>query len=111
MKKIHVAQALLSVSFASLGAVKLSQPLLIPWAADVGETVTRCIGVCEIVGGLGVVFPKPVVASLAAGGLATIMVLAALFHLSRGELHGPPINLALGALAGFVVWERSRTYV
>jgi integral membrane sensor domain MASE1 len=43
---------------------------------------------------------------LAAVGLATIMVLAALFHIGRREWPNVALNLVLGALAGFVAYAR-----
>lgn len=36
------------------------------------------------------------------------MVLAAGFHLSRGEIEAVPINAVLGGLAAFVGWGRWR---
>ena len=36
------------------------------------------------------------------------MVLAAAFHVSRGELQVLPVNFTLGALAAFVAWGRYR---
>jgi putative oxidoreductase len=38
--------------------------------------------------------------------LLTIMILAALFHVSHGEFGMLPINFVLGALAAFVAWGR-----
>jgi putative oxidoreductase len=35
-----------------------------------------------------------------------VMVLAALFHASRGEWASLPVNVVIGALAGFVAWGR-----
>jgi hypothetical protein len=34
------------------------------------------------------------------------MVLAAVFHVSRGEVGMLPINLVIGGLAAFVAWGR-----
>ena len=36
------------------------------------------------------------------------MVLASLFHISRGEWFALPLNLVLGSLAAFVAWGRLR---
>jgi hypothetical protein len=36
------------------------------------------------------------------------MALALIFHLTRGETSAVPINFAIGALAVFVAWGRSR---
>lgn len=41
-------------------------------------------------------------------GLVLVMALAAAFHVSRGEFQVLPINFALGALAAFVAWGRTR---
>jgi hypothetical protein len=44
---------------------------------------------------------------LAAAGLVTIMVLASIFHITRGELSALPFTFTLGALAGLVAWGRA----
>jgi len=36
------------------------------------------------------------------------MVLASLFHLSRGEFQNIPMNVILGLLAVFVAWGRTK---
>jgi hypothetical protein len=40
--------------------------------------------------------------------LATVMLLAALFHVPRGEFAALPMNFALGAVAVFIAWGRHR---
>lgn len=50
----------------------------------------------------------PALTGWAGVGLTVVMALAMTFHLSRGEMGGPPINLALGVLAAFVAWGRLR---
>jgi len=64
-------------------------------------------------GALGLILPavtriRPKLTAAAGLGLVTVMVLAAAFHLSRGEAQVLPLNLTLGALAAFVAWGRSR---
>jgi hypothetical protein len=49
---------------------------------------------------------KPSLTALAGAGLATIMLLASLFHISRGEPQVLPVNLVFGGLAAFVAWGR-----
>jgi putative oxidoreductase len=49
---------------------------------------------------------KPGLTGFAALGLLTIMVVAALFHASRGEFGMLPVNSVLGELAAFVAWGR-----
>ena len=44
---------------------------------------------------------------LAGVGLAMVLLLATMFHISRGELGALPIPLVLGRLAAFVAWGRA----
>jgi uncharacterized membrane protein YphA (DoxX/SURF4 family) len=74
--------------------------------------LTRFIGVTEILGGLGIVAPAalriaPELTVWAAYGLAAIMILAVIFHISRNEFQALPMNFFLGSLAVFVAWGRS----
>jgi putative oxidoreductase len=78
---------------------------------DVPRWLVRFIGTSELLGALGLILPaamriKPVLTGFAALGLLTIMVLAALFHASRGEFGMLRVNSVLGALAAFVAWGR-----
>jgi hypothetical protein len=50
----------------------------------------------------------PRLTPLAAAGLILLQLLAAAFHLSRGEAAVVPLNVALIALVAFVWWGRSR---
>jgi hypothetical protein len=51
---------------------------------------------------------KPALTPLAALGLATVMVLASLTHLLRGEVQMLPVTAVLAGLAAFVAWGRAR---
>jgi putative oxidoreductase len=44
---------------------------------------------------------------LAAVGLATVLLFATMFHISRGELGALPLPLVLGAVAAFIAWGRA----
>jgi DoxX-like family len=73
--------------------------------------LVRFIGASELLGAIGLVLAavtrsKPVLTALAAAGLVIVMVLAAGFHVSRGELQMLPPSLVLGAFAAFVAWGR-----
>jgi hypothetical protein len=113
---LWLVQGLLAVAFASAGFMKATMPIAdlaanMPWAGDVPEALVRFIGLSELAGAVGLVLPaalrwKPALTPLAALGLVTIMVLASLFHLSRGEAMVLPVNATLGALAAFVAWGR-----
>ena len=113
---LWVAQVLLALNFGLAGVMKSSQPIAelakrMAWAGDIPELLVRFIGVSELLGAIGLILPaatriKPALTPLAAAGLTTIMVLAALFHLQRGETGALPINIVLGGLAAFVAWGR-----
>src|ERR1700733_9925996 len=94
---LWIVQILLAFVFVASGSIKLfafdqfaaSAPAL----ADQRGLVTF-IGIAELAGALGLILPAltkilPILTTWAAVGLATIMVLATAFHLSRGEFsHG-----------------------
>ena len=69
------------------------------------------IACCEVAGAAGLILPgltgiRPGLTPLAAAGLATIALLAGLFHLSRHEYGEIPPAVVLMLLASFVVWGR-----
>ncbi len=109
-------QLLLAAMFGMAGYMKLSEPIsqlsaMLPFAAQIPETLVRFIGASELAGALGLILPaatriKPALTPLAASGLLLIMVLAAGFHISRGEISHLPINAILGLLAAFIAWGR-----
>lgn len=111
-----VAQALLAVAFGMAGATKLGTPIAelaknMAWVTDMPPALVRFIGAAEVAGALGLVLPaltriRPKLTGLAGAGLATVMLLASLLHVSRGELGFLPVNFTLGALAAFVAWGR-----
>jgi hypothetical protein len=101
------------------GKVLLSDPALyaqapqsVAWYAAVPQPLIVFIGACEFLGGVGLILPaitrvKPKLTPLAAAGLALTMVLAAVFHLVRGEYALVPVNLVLAAGAAFIAVGRS----
>lgn len=108
-------QVLLALMFGMAGLMKSTQPIEalaanMPWVANLPGLV-RFIGVAELLGALGLILPaatriRPVLTPAAGGGLALIMILAAGFHLVRGEFSAIPMNAVLGLLAAFVAWGR-----
>ncbi len=115
---LWVVQVLLAAVFLMAGLTKLSQPIgtlatSLPWVTSVPELLVRFIGAAELAGALGLVLPsltriRPRLTVLAALGLTVVMLLAAGFHASRGELAMLPMNLAIGLVAAFVAWGRGR---
>lgn len=109
-------QGILAVTFAMAGFMKLATPIpelatSMAWAGDVPALMVRFIGVSELLGAIGLIIPaltriKPEYTTYAAIGLVTVMVLAAIFHLIRGEFPFIMINAILGGLAAFVAWGR-----
>lgn len=113
---LWVVQSLLAAMFLMAGANKLFQSLpelskMLPWVTQVPEGLVRFIGISELLGGLGILLPsilriKPNLTSLAALGLAVVMLLATLFHISKGETSVIAMPIIFMALAVFVAWGR-----
>ena len=69
------------------------------------------IALCEIAGASALILPQltgimPVLTPWAAAGLATVALLAAGFHLGRGEYGELPGAVLLCVLCAIVVWGR-----
>ncbi|MFE6284203.1 DoxX family protein [Streptomyces sp. NPDC057877] len=109
-----IVAVLLGLFYAYSGGKKAvqSRERLAPMMAWVDTTpmpVVRLIGVVEIVGVAGLVLPPltgvaPSLAVAAAIGLAVLQVLAAGFHLSRGEAKETGLNGTLVAVAAVAAW-------
>ncbi|MET7423118.1 DoxX family protein [Dactylosporangium sp. NPDC005555] len=88
-------------------------PRAVAWYAAVPQPLIVFIGVAEVLGGIGLILPAltrvgPRLVPLAAAGLALTMLLAAGFHIVRGEYPLVPANVLLGGVAGFVAAGRWR---
>ena len=105
-----IVAGLLAAFYLYSGGIKVvrSQGQLQPMMAWAGTAIpmagVRAIGVVEIAGALGLILPPltgiaPSLAVWAAGGLALVQVLAALFHLSRGERGDLWLNAVLTMVA------------
>ena len=88
----------------------LHQP--VPWFSAVPQGLFVFIGICEFLGGVGLILPamtgvKPKLTPFAAVGLTLVMILAAAFHVVRGEFSFfLPFNLALAGGAAFIAYGR-----
>ena len=115
---LWIIQVLLAVVFAFMGPVKTLPPIeevtrSLPLLADYHPLLIRFIGISELLGAMGLILPaltgiRPGLTTWAAGGLATIMVLAIGVHLLRGEFIGAALPLVLFGLSSFVVYGRTR---
>jgi hypothetical protein len=82
------------------------------WFSAVPQGLFVFIGACEFLGGIGLILPamtgvKPKLTPFAAIGQTLVMILAAIFHIVRGEYSFfVPVNLALGGVAAFIAYGR-----
>lgn len=93
------------------GALYAAAPRAVAWYAAVSQPLIVFIGVVEVLGGLGLILPAmtrvtPKLTPLAAAGLTLTMILAAGFHITRGEYELVPANLVLGSVAAFIAVGR-----
>ncbi|WP_018353376.1 DoxX family protein [Longispora albida] len=93
------------------GALYESAPRAVAWYAAVPQPLIVFIGVAEVLGGIGLILPaltriRPVLTPLAGLGLAVTMLLAAVFHVVRGEYELVPANIVLGGIAALVAAGR-----
>ena len=112
---IWIVQGLLALAFIAAGAMKLFAYEKYKTQSEkngptsISRGLVTFIGVAEIAGALGIVLPMatntaPWLSPWAAVGLATIMLLAIVFHVRRHEAPVAPIILFL--LAAFVMFGR-----
>jgi len=107
-------------SFTGFGKVLAYDPAVwnhmlhnVAWFSAVPQGLFVFIGACEFLGGIGLILPaitgvKPKLVPFAAIGLTLIMILAAIFHIVRGESSFfVPLNLVLGGVAAFIAYGRS----
>ena len=81
------------------------------WVNDFSPGFVKALGAVEILGAAGLILPAaldiaPLLVPLAAVGLATIMVGAAIVMTRRQESKHVVVNVAYLALAVFVAWGR-----
>jgi uncharacterized membrane protein YphA (DoxX/SURF4 family) len=81
------------------------------WVMDFGARFIKALGAVEILGAVGLIVPAlldiaPTLVPLAASGLATIMVGAAIVTYRRQEFKHVLLNLTYLTLAAFVAWGR-----
>lgn len=115
---LWTTQVVLAALFGMAGVMKSTTPLpelakTLAWAADVPGPLVRFIGAAELAGAIGLLLPalfrvRPGLTPLAGIGLSIVMVLAAGFHVMRGEFALVGMPIVLGALAAFVAWGRLR---
>ena len=120
---LWIIQALLALLFLFAGGTKLilsieqMQAMGSPNQIVLPGLLIRFIGVCEVLGALGLILPglfriRPGLTPLAAAGLIIIMVGAIVTTLMSGQVGPallPLVTLVLLAFVGYGRWRLSRT--
>ena len=111
---LWIFQALLALLFLFAGGVKLILPIEeMTKQMPLPGLFLRFIGVCEVLGGLGLILPgllriRPALTPLAAAGLVIIMIGAIALTLKSGQIGPALFSLVVGLLAAFVAYGRWR---
>jgi len=111
---LWIAQAVLALIFLFAGGVKLvMSPEQLTGPVTLPIAFVRFIGVCEVLGAIGLILPgllhvRAGLTPLAAAGLVIIMVGAIVVTFMGGDVAPAVIPLLVGLLAAFVAYGRWR---
>ena len=112
-KVLWIAQVLLALAMLSAGIIKLNSTdeLLTSYYPLFPAMFMRFIGVCEILGAIGLVVPaalriRPELTPLAAAGIAIIMAGAVISTIAMGAPSAIAMPLILFLLAVFIAYGR-----
>lgn len=114
---LWILQVLLGLFFIFAGVMKFVMPveaMTKQMPVAMSGLFLHFIGVCEILGGLGLLLPgifriKPGLTPLAAAGLVIIMIGAAVIALIGGAIGPALYPLVIGLLLAFVAFSRWRS--
>ncbi|HET7231260.1 MAG TPA: DoxX family protein [Longimicrobium sp.] len=111
---LWTVQVLLALLFVFAGGMKLvAPPEMLKGPIDFPVLFLRCIGVCELAGGLGLILPdlfriRTGLTPLAAAGLVIIMIGATATTLFGGMGAGAAVPAVVGILSALVAYGRWR---
>lgn len=114
-----ILQVLLAIYFVTTGVIHLVVPDGLPdpltWMYDLSTPLHWVAGLAEIAGGLGLVLPAairiaPRLTPLAASGLVVVMLSAAVWHATRGEVQSIIGNVVVALLLTLVAYVRFRLH-
>jgi hypothetical protein len=111
---LWIVQGLLALMFLLAGVPKLvmsAAQMTAPGPIQLPVAFIRFIGVCEILGAIGMILPgltriRPGLTPLGAGGLIIIMIGATVINLVNGPAPVAILTAVLGLMAAYVVWGR-----
>jgi uncharacterized membrane protein YphA (DoxX/SURF4 family) len=111
---LWIVQGLLALLFLFAGGVKLVTPIeemTRQMQIPLPGLFLRFIGVCEVLGAIGLILPgllrlRPGLTPLAAAGLAIIMLGATAITIASGSLVAALSPLVVGILSAFVAYGR-----
>lgn len=117
---LWVLQGLLAAAFLYSGTLKATRPkeklvANFPWVTDFSAGTVKLIGTSQVAAAIGLILPAltgiaVILTPLAAVGLGLIMVLAAIYHIRKGEYSSIAINAVILILAAVVAWGRFGPY-
>jgi hypothetical protein len=117
-RALWILQVLLALLFLFAGGVKLVLPLdqFVKQAPMLSSGFLRFVGVCEVLGAIGLILPgllrmRQGLTPLAAAGLVGIMIGAVVVTLMTGTIAMAIMPAVVGLLLLFVAWERRRLAV
>ncbi len=111
---LWIVQGLLAALFLFAGGMKLVLPIEeMTKQMPMPGLFLRFIGVCEVLGAIGLILPgllriRPGLTPLAGAGLVIIMIGATVLTLAGGDLSAALISLVVGLLSAFVAYGRWR---
>ncbi|MGN6733587.1 MAG: DoxX family protein [Candidatus Binatia bacterium] len=111
---LWIVQTLLALLFLFTGGMKLIMPIEeMTQQIPMPGLFLRFIGVCEVLGGLGLVLPwllgiRPGLTPLAAAGLVIIMIGATATTILTGQIAISLLPFTVGILCLFVAYGRWR---
>jgi uncharacterized membrane protein YphA (DoxX/SURF4 family) len=105
-------QGLLAALFLLAGGMKLVMPIeMMKGPVELPGLLLRFIGVCEVLGAIGLILPellkiKRILTPLAAAGLVIIMTGATVITIIGGDVAPAVVPLVVGVLATTVAYGR-----
>jgi uncharacterized membrane protein YphA (DoxX/SURF4 family) len=111
---VWTVQGLLAALFLFAGGMKLVAPIeMLKGPVELPGLFLRFIGVCEVLGALGLVLPgvfriRTTLTPLAAAGLVIIMIGATVVTLAGGAIAPALVPAIVGVLAASVAYSRWR---